>query len=134
MAKIDAMEFVTTTRTARLYRTANGIVVTRINAHVKQSITDAVENVAASAAAHGGRQGPLLVDARQAEVLDAEARHYFTGRNVTDNFSALAMLVQAGPFGTMFGNLYFRVARLEIPYGLFRVEEEALRWLARQTR
>jgi hypothetical protein len=122
------MKFVRQTRTARVERTSNGIVITRILAEVQQSINDAVENVSVSAEACGGQRAPIIVDLRQAMALDAETRHYYSGKRLTDFFTSVAILVPAGAFGKMMGNLYLRVANPGIPSKLFDSETEALQW------
>ena len=61
-------------------------------------------------------------------ALDAEVRHYYSGKQLTDFFTSVAILVPAGAFGKMMGNIYLRVANPEIPSKLFDSETEALRW------
>ena len=48
---------------------------------------------------------------------------------MSDNFSALALVIEASPLGRMMGNVYFSVARLAIPTHLFVDEAPALEWL-----
>ena len=124
------MEFVSNTRSAQVFRTPEGIVVTRILPEVQQTINDAVENIAASAVACGGERAPIVVDLQHAEPLDAETRHYYSGKILIDSFTSLAILVPTGAFGRMMGNLYLRVANPGIPSRLCDSEAEALRWSA----
>ena len=116
------------TRTARVETTAAGIVITRILPEVEQRLQDAVDNIAASVAACGGRRAPIVVDLRQARALDSETRHYYSGKQLTESFTAIALLVPIGAFGKMMGNLYLRVANPGIPARLFDSEAAALRW------
>ncbi len=53
----------------------------------------------------------------------------YSGPPVVDNFSALALVVDDGPFGRMMANLYLRVADLEMATHLFATEGEAVEWL-----
>ena len=122
------MNFVRNTRTARVEKTSEGIVVTRILAEVQQNLNDAIENISVSAEACGGQRAPIIVDLRQAMPLDAETRHYYTGKRLTDFFTSLAILAPVGAFGKMMGNLYLRVANPGIPSRLFDSEAEAMRW------
>lgn len=124
------MAFVRNTRTARVEKSSEGIVITRILPDVLQTLNDAIENISVSAEVCGGRRAPIIVDLRQAMPLDAETRHYYTGRQLTDFFTSLAVLVPTGPFGKMMGNLYLRVANPGIPSRLFDSETEAMRWSA----
>jgi len=52
--------------------------------------------------------------------LDDDLRRQYSGPRVVDNFSALALVVDEGPFGRMMANLYLRVADLEIATQLSR--------------
>ncbi len=123
------------TRTATIQLLGNGIVVTRIKPRAIQTLDDAKANVSASFETGSqmregaDRRCPLLVDIRQALPLDAETRHYYTGKQLTRSFLALGLLVNAGAFGRMFGNIYLRVANSGIPAKLFHDETEALEWL-----
>ena len=76
-----------------------------------------------------GQRRPLLIDIRTAQPLDADARHHYSGQTLVERFSALALLVEASPFGRMLGNVYLRVARPGIPTQLFSDEARAVNWL-----
>jgi hypothetical protein len=125
------MKVVRSTRTAQVEKTSEGVVVTRIMAEVQQKLSDAVENITASAEACGGQRAPIVVDIRNAMPLDAETRHYYTGKQLTEFFTSLAILVSTGAFGKMMGNLYLRVANPGIPSRLFDSETEAIQWSCR---
>src|SRR5579872_6663119 len=125
---IGGMTLVACTRTARVEKTVEGIVVTRILPDVQQTVSDAVANISASAQACGENRAPIIVDLQQAVSLDAETRHYYSGKQLTDFFSSLAILVPIGAFGKMMGNLYLRVAQPGIPAQLFNSEADALQW------
>jgi len=118
------------TRTAQVETTADGIVITRILPDVEQGIEDAVENIAVSAEACSGRRAPIVVDLRRAATLNAETRHYYSGKKLTESFTAIAILVPIGAFGKMMGNLYLRVANPGVPARLFDSEAAALKWSA----
>src|ERR1700731_1590524 len=122
------MKVLRNTRTAQVEKSREGIVITRILPEVRQNLSDAMENISVSAEVCGGQRAPILVDLRQAMTLDAETRHYYTGKQLTDFFTALAILVPIGSFGKMMGNLYLRVANPGIPSRLFNSETEALQW------
>jgi hypothetical protein len=114
--------------TARVERTDDGVVIVRVRGDVDQRPEDAEANIAAAREA-GGRLCPVLVDLRVARPLSAEVRHLYSGRPLTDAFTALALLVPVGAFGRMFGNVYLRVARPGVPAQLFADEAAALAWL-----
>jgi hypothetical protein len=117
------------TRTARINLNGQGLLVVRINAGAYQSLDDAKENLAAAVSETDGRRRPLLIDIRTAKPLDADARHHYSGQTLVESFSALALLVEASPFGRMMGNVYLRIARPGIPTQLFAEETQALKWL-----
>ena len=125
------MNFFRNTRTARVEKTSEGIVVIRILAGMEQNLNDAIENISVSAEACAGQRAPIIVDLRQAMPLDAETRHYYTGKRLTDVFTSLAILAPAGAFGKMMGNLYLRVANPGIPSRLFDSESDAMQWSAK---
>jgi len=106
-----------------------GLVIVRINDGARQALEDAQENLAMAVSETHGTRRPLLVDIRQSLPLDADARHHYSGQTLIESFSALALLVEASPFGRMMGNVYLRVARPGIPTRLFSDEAQAMAWL-----
>ena len=119
------------TETAVVQLSEDGVVIVRIRDGARQSLADAKRNLAAALFEATGRRRPLLIDIRTAQPLDADARHYYSGQKLVDNFSAIALLVDNSPFGNMMGNIYLRVARLGIPTQLFTEQSRALAWLIR---
>ena len=117
------------TKTARISLNGEGLLVVRVNDGARQSLDDAKENLAVAVSETAGHRRPLLIDIRSAQPLDADARHHYSGQTLVDSFSALALLVEASPFGRMMGNVYLRIARPGIPTQLFAEEPQALRWL-----
>src|SRR4249919_3099877 len=117
------------TTTARINLNDDGLVVVRVNDGAKQSLAQAEENLGAAVAETRGTRRPLLIDIRTAQPLDADARHHYSGQTLVERFSALALLVEASPFGRMLGNVYLRVARPGIPTQLFSDEARAVDWL-----
>ena len=117
------------TPTASIVLSEGGTVCVRIRAGAHQSLGDARENLAAALAACCGRRRPLLIDISGAQPLDAEVRHFYSGQVLVDGFSALALVVELSPLGSMMGNLYLRIARPGIPTRLFTDVEQASPWL-----
>jgi hypothetical protein len=118
------------TRTARIYLDGEGLLIVRINDNARQWLEDAKENLAAAVSETGGTRRPILIDIRTAQPLDADARHHYSGQTLVDRFSALALLIDASPFGRMMGNVYLRIARPGIPTRLFADEAPAVQWLS----
>ena len=117
------------TRTALIQLANFGIVIVRVKKDVLQSLDDATKNLAAAILETGGQRRPLLIDIRAAFPLEDDVRRAYAGQIVVDHFSALGLVVDDGPFGRMMGNLYFRIAELEIATRLFETEGEAITWL-----
>jgi hypothetical protein len=119
------------TATARINLEDDGVLIVRIRDGANQKPADARENLTAAMSEAGGKRRPLLVDITGSPPLDAETRHLYSGQTMVDGFTALALLVEASPFGRMMGNVYFRVARPGIPTQLFTEEGPAVEWLKR---
>ena len=117
------------TRTARIDLNEQGLLIVRINDGAFQSLADAKENLAVAVSETRGTRRPLLIDIRTAQPLDADARHHYSGQTLLERFSAMALLVEATPFGRMFGNVYLRIARPGIPTQLFSDDARAVEWL-----
>jgi hypothetical protein len=117
------------TQTARINLSEGGVLIVRIRPGTHQSLEDAKMNLAMALSETGGRRRPLLIDIRNAQPLDADVRHHYSGQALVDGFSALAMLVEASPLGRIMGNVYLRVARPGIPTQLFSDEARAVEWL-----
>jgi len=118
-----------TTGTATIELDPRGIVITRIHDGAAQSLEDARANMAATVALCAGIRLPLLVDISRCQPLEPEVRHFYSGKVLVESFVALALLIEASPFGTMMGNVYLRVARPGIPTRLFTERATATRWL-----
>ena len=117
------------TSTARIGLGDDGVLIVRIRDGARQRPTDAQENLDTALAEGSGKRRPLLVDITGSPPLDADTRHLYSGQTLVDGFTALALLVEASPLGTMMGNVYFRVARPGIPTYLFTDEVRAVEWL-----
>ena len=117
------------TATARISLGDDGVLVVRVRNGARQGPADARENLAAVLAERAGQKRPLLVDITGSPPLDSETRHLYSGQTLADGFTALALLVEASPFGRMMGNVYFRVAHPGIPIHLFTDEAAAVEWL-----
>lgn len=117
------------TRTAEVSANADGCVVIRIRAGAEQTLADAQENLSATQQACGGRRQRLIVDISRGLPLQPEVRHFYTGEKLVQSFLALALLVEASPFGRIMGNVYLRIARPGIPTRLFADESAAVEWL-----
>jgi hypothetical protein len=117
------------TRTALIQLNEQGLLIVRINDGATQSLADAKENLAVAVNETGGTRRPLLIDIRRALPVEAEARHHYSGQTLVEAFSALALLVEASPFGRMMGNVYLRIAQPGVPSRLFADEAQAMEWL-----
>jgi hypothetical protein len=126
---LSPVDLMRETKTGHVALRDDGVLIVRIQAGAHQSVANAEENLGAALAEREGRRRPLLIDIRGAKPLEAEVRHYYSGQVLIDGFTALGLLVDASPLGTMMGNVYFRVARPGIPTRLFTSEDRAHDWL-----
>lgn len=117
------------TRTAVITLRPDGIIEVRILPGNRQNLADAKENIAQAVALGGDQIRPFLVDIRESEMLEPEARHFYASTGLSGQFSALALLLRASPLGIMIGNVYARMAKHKIPMKLFVFESEATKWL-----
>lgn len=116
------------TKTALVSITPENIVRVNIQPKVKQYLEDAKENLGTAKALLMGKKLPLLVDIREAEILDPEARHYYASAKLQE-FVAFALLLNISPLGAMMGNVYLLVSHHDIPMKLFVDEAAAIQWL-----
>lgn len=72
------------TKTARIALNEEGLLIVRINNGVRQSLADAQENLAMAVLETGGKRRPLLVDIREAQPLDAGARHHYSEETLVE--------------------------------------------------
>lgn len=117
------------TSTATISLDDRGLVITKVDADVAQSLADARENLAATIALCAGVRKPMLVDISRCRPLEPEVRHFYSGAVLVESFCALGLLIEASPFGRTMGNIYLRIARPGIPTKLFTDESAALSWL-----
>lgn len=119
------------TATAEILLDPRGVTVVRIDKDAKQNLTDAEQNLAAAIAVGAGVKRPLMTDIRYCQPLTPEARRYYSGQILVDSFSAMGLLIDHSPFGTMMGNIYLRITKPGIPTRLFIDENEAFDWLVK---
>lgn len=119
------------TRTAVVRLIDGGTIYIGIQPGLVQTVADADENIR-TAIELAGHRAPAIVDIRNGEPLSAETRHFYSGKRVTEAFSALGLLVDESPLGRTMANVYFRVVRLPIPIRLFTDEAAALAWAKEQ--
>ena len=117
------------TRTTKIWLGNDGIVriVTKPGI-MKQSLSDAMENVGALEKVRLEKKRPLFVDIRGAMSTDTEGRKYYSRPELVDYFSACAFIVDS-PLSRVIGSLYLGLSKPPFPVRLFKSENEALTWL-----
>lgn len=123
------------TRTTHIFLHPAGCVIVRALG-IQQTLEDAQENVAKALEVAGGpHKYPLLVDITKTAPLVSEVRHYYAGGVLSDNFTALGLLVEASPMGRMMGDVFFRMVETANagrdvgPAKVFEDEASAIEWL-----
>ncbi|MBL4654995.1 MAG: hypothetical protein JKY33_04150 [Bacteroidia bacterium] len=101
-------------------------VVKRPNTN--ENLQDAKEVVAAIRELTGGTKSPILVDFRNLESQDEEAKKYYAGWFSENKESACALLVGA-PGNTKIANQYMGLSMPIIPTRVFKDEKMAIEWL-----
>ena len=110
----------------RMWLRADGVVQLAWAPRVTMALEDAIQATTAMAQLTGGRQIPLLVDARDIGPQDRGARNEFARRG--DLVSAVALVVGT-PLSRMMGNFFLGVSKPMAPTRLFDDEASALTWL-----
>ena len=110
----------------RMWLRPDGVVQLAWAPLVTMALEDAIGATDAMAQLTGGRQSPLLVDARDVGPQDRSARNEFARRG--DLVSAVALIVGT-PLSRMLGNFFLGVSKPMAPTRLFDDEAAALTWL-----
>jgi len=110
----------------RMWLRPDGVVQLAWAPRVTMALEDAIQATTAMAQLTGGRQSPLLVDARDVGPQDRAARNEFARRG--DLVSAVALIV-GSPLSRMLGNLFLGVSKPMAPTRLFDDEAAAVGWL-----
>ena len=75
-----------------------------------------------------GKKIPLLVDNRQQKSISREARMFYSGKEFTDQLTALAFVVES-TISKVLANFYLGLNKPPYPTRLFTKEDEAIKWL-----
>ena len=120
----DAVE----TRVSFNWADENGILRVVHKKGSRMTLKEAIEDVTVGNEVLNGKRGPVLVDIRESDGIDRDARDYFTSDDVRRHRSAAAMLV-GNPISRMIGNFFLGLNKTPMPLRLFTDEGEALAWL-----
>jgi hypothetical protein len=96
-------------------------------AHHKQSLPEAIENVAGVAHVAAGVRRPLLVHFQRAAPQSPEARAHYTSEAAAQAVCAVA-IVTSSVLGRVVANLMLRMTA-PLPIQLFESDEAARQWL-----
>ena len=109
---------------------SDGILWVKIREGAQQNMDEARAIVQACAKEAAGTKRPVIIDGRNTPPLDVETRHFYTGGPLFEQFAALALVLEATPMARLRANIYFRVAKPDIPFRLFHETDSAARWLS----
>lgn len=115
------------TATCTFARDPRGFIHAVMREGCEMNLTDATENVAATASLARGHM-PVLVDMRGVRSQTREARQYFDGAEAAKTLSAVALLI-GSPVSRVLANFFLRVSAQRIPTRLFTSEADAITWL-----
>lgn len=116
------------TRTSVYTLHEDGIIVQKARNKTRQSMADAMENIAAFVELCGGKKHPCLVDGRAELTFEPGVREYYAGPEAAKFASALALLSDSGPMKVL-ANLFLTINKPTAPTRMFTKEDEALAWL-----
>ena len=120
---------ITTTRTARVWISEDGITHVVTNAGIRaELLADARENVAAISSLNHGIPAPVLVDIRSGQSIDREIRDYYSSKDGLLVIKALALLVES-KMTQLMANIFININQPSVPTRLFSSEDAAVAWL-----
>jgi hypothetical protein len=117
------------TPVARACVREDGIVYVEITPGCEQTPESARHNLNSAFKLCGGIKRPIIVDLRGAVPLDRATRQVYTGQDIAENFTGLAIMTMSDPVNRLMANVYLNVARLPIPTRTFSDIERAVVWL-----
>ena len=117
-----------TTRTARVWLRADGVIQLVTLPGIQEGLEDAKENIAAIAGFASEKKRPVLVGIPGIKGIDREARIYYSSQEATRMMNALALLVDS-PVSRVLANFFIGLYKPPVPTKLFTSEEEAVAWL-----
>ncbi len=119
-----------TTRTAKIWLRADGIVQGVTLPKSYQTLEDAQVNAAALAQAGQGEPRPWLIDIRLGQGVDRQARVYYSSEAVVRFTRAVAVALLIGsPVSRVVANFFIGLNKMLIPTRLFTSEDDAVVWL-----
>ncbi len=117
-----------TTRTGKVGLGEDGILRGVSLSNARMTLADAQENIAAGHAVDGGIARPVLMDIRQIQAIDWQARAFFASETSVAHSRAVALLIGT-PVSRMIGNFFLVLNKPRVPLRLFTDEGEAIEWL-----
>ncbi|MCA9734348.1 MAG: STAS/SEC14 domain-containing protein [Deferribacteres bacterium] len=119
------------TQTEKLW-IEDGIVIAECLEGSVHDLAAAEENVSAHNYLRveelGGKQVPLVVDARRAKSIERAAREFYTGPANNANVTAVAILVDSA-WSRMIANFFIGLNKGPFPIKLFTDKQESIQWL-----
>jgi hypothetical protein len=117
-----------TTRTAKIWLRADGLIQVVPLPNIKSGLADAKENVAAITRFASAKKRPVLIDIRASQGIDRETRAYYSSAEGVKSDTALALLVES-PVTQVMANFFIGFNQPPVPTRLFTSEAEAVAWL-----
>jgi hypothetical protein len=106
----------------------DGVCRTKVKQAAVIELNDAIENSKTVIELSAGELYPLLVDLREINSIDKEARDHFSMKGRKPGVLAIAMLVKS-PVSSIIGNFFLGLNKPTVPTHLFTSEAKALQWL-----
>jgi len=119
---------VVSTRTAKVWLDADGIIHKEFHEHAEETLKDALESMEVIKRISKGRKLPIMIDMGKVHSMDPEARAYYSGNEAFSATSAAAAVTKS-LMSRLIGNFFLGFNKPEYPRKVFSNESEALDWL-----
>lgn len=116
------------TRISTVTLREDGIIQVTIAAGAEESLEDAQATMRACGELAQGRRYPILVDIRQMQAQDRDARQVYGSEEAARIGTAAALLVESR-ISKLIANFFIAIVKHSVPTKLFTNEAEAIAWL-----
>ncbi|MBV9790634.1 MAG: STAS/SEC14 domain-containing protein [Chloroflexi bacterium] len=116
------------TRISTVTLREDGIMHVKIAAGAEESLEDAQATLRACGELARGRRYPILVDIRQMQAQDRDARQVYGSPEAAQIGTAAALVVESR-VSKLIANFFLVIVKSSVPTKLFTDEAEAIAWL-----
>lgn len=126
---IPISEIIIELRASRHWVDDNGIIISEIRPNAEYCIEDALADIEVTKRLSGYKPIPALVDIRELNKVNKEARQVFSSGLASETFKAVALLTGSNKMASMGPNLFLDVNSPSFPVRIFDSRSKAIEWL-----